>query len=110
MCRLGSRARWTSAVARGRGAALAVLVSSWCWCVAVTVVVRTIVVLFAAWHHAGELRNCGLELLRLIVMTLTRVAQLSREAPVPSLKYQSESLVAGLHRGELCDGSGLRSA
>ena len=75
-----------------------------------TVEVYVTVALLAAWHHAGELRNRGLELLRLGPMTLLFFAQSVREAPVPSLKYQSESLVAGFHRGELCDGSGLRSA
>ena len=99
-----------SAGARARGAASAVSVTSWRWCAAVRIAVWAIVALFAAWHHAGELRNCGLELLRLRLMTLTRVAQLSREAPVPSLKYQSEPLVAGSLRGELRDGGALRSA
>ena len=110
MCRPGRRASWTSAGARGRGAASAISVPSWCWCAAVIIAVWTIVALFAAWHHAGELRNRGLELLRLRPMTLLFFAQSVREAPVSSLKHQSESLVVGFHRSEVRDGSGLRSA
>ena len=90
-----------SAGARARGAASAVSVTSWRWCAAVRIAVWAIVALVAAWHHAGELRNRGLELLRLGPMPLLFFAQSVREAPVTSLKHQSEYLVVGFHRGEL---------
>ena len=64
----------------------------------------------AVWHHVGELRNSGLELLRLGLMPSTFFAQSKREASVSSREQVSDFQVIGLHRSEVRNGGGLRSA